>query len=127
MVSREGRAEESEDDSLDELSPEDGSSSSGEESGPDIKLIQQRRGKKRVLSESPIKASDRDHLERSFSGKKSREKHAAGIADARIIVLVHVYVNSVALHGSYMLLAGCMLEGYDVGVDTRSRWKYVAI
>ena len=54
--------------------------SSGEESlsDPDIAtILEQRRGKKRVLSDSPIKAPD--HLQRT-PGYKSKERYQRGIA-----------------------------------------------
>ena len=92
FVCREGYVEEGDDaDSLDDggslsLGDHDlygiGNSSSEEsQSGPDI--LQQRRGKKRVLSESPIKAPD--HCE-NFFGKKSKERYRTGIAHIKMFL-----------------------------------------
>lgn len=85
FVYRKGRAEWDDLDSLDDgyslsLGDDGSGNSSDEESDPDIEtLLQQRRGKKRVLSESPIKAPD--PLERSSFGKKSKERYRKGIRD----------------------------------------------
>ena len=63
----------------------DCSSSEESLSDPDIQtILQQRRGKKRVLSESPIKAPD--HLERSYLEKKLKERYRTGIAHVQIVV-----------------------------------------
>lgn len=93
----EGRGErETDEDSLDDggslsLGDDCSGSSSGEEADSYIETIhQQRRGKKRVLSESPIKAPN--HLERSLLGKKSKERRGTGIARIKIVLLVLIDV-----------------------------------
>ena len=91
FIFSEGRTEgETDDDSLDDggslsLGDDCSGSSSDDESDPyDETIHQQRRGKKRVLSESPIKAPD--HLE-SLLCKKSRERRRTGIARFKIVLI----------------------------------------